>query len=81
MKLNSIFMKLKRKHPDHQRRKNDSGMQPWVYKAGEEQWRNVAPVFPAGFAGGAMKRGRQNYELKVFGSKNVPYVGQLNIRW
>ena len=28
-----------------------------------------------------MKRGRQNFELKLFGCKNVPYVGQINVRW
>ena len=37
------------------------------------QWRNVAPASP----GGAMRRGRQNFELKLIGCKNVPYVGQL----
>ena len=37
------------------------------------QWRNVAPVAPAS-PGGAMRRGRQNFELKLFGCKNVPYV-------
>ena len=41
------------------------------------QWRNVAPASP----GGAMKRGRQHFELKLFGCKNVPYVGQINVRW
>ena len=44
------------------------------------QWRNVAPVAPAS-PGGAMRRGRQNVELKLFGCKNVPYVGQINVRW
>ena len=44
------------------------------------QWRNVAPVAPAS-PGGAMRRGRQNFELKLFGCKNVPYVGQINVRW
>ena len=28
-----------------------------------------------------MRRGRQNFELKLFGCKNVPYVGQINVRW
>ena len=42
------------------------------------QWRNVAPVAPAG---GAMRRVRQNFELKLFGCKNAPYVGQINVRW
>ena len=28
-----------------------------------------------------MRRGRQNLELKLFGCKNVPYVGQINVRW
>ena len=28
-----------------------------------------------------MRRGRQNYELKVFGSKNLPKVGQFNVQW
>ena len=28
-----------------------------------------------------MRRGRQNVELKLFGCKNVPYVGQINVRW
>ena len=36
----------------------------------------VALVAPAA---GAMRRGRQNYELKVFGCKNVPYVGKFNV--
>ena len=27
-----------------------------------------------------MRRGRQNFELKLFGCKNVPYVGQINVR-
>ena len=44
------------------------------------QWRNVAPVAPAS-PGGAMRRGRQNFELKLFGCKNVPYVGQINVQW
>ena len=44
------------------------------------QWRNVAPVAPDS-PGGAMRRGRQNFELKLFGCKNVPYVGQINVRW
>ena len=30
---------------------------------------------------GAMRRGRQNYESKVFGSINIPYPGQINFRW
>ena len=44
------------------------------------QWRNVAPVAPAS-PGGAMRMGRQNFELKLFGCKNVPYVGHINVRW
>ena len=28
-----------------------------------------------------MRRGRQNFELKLFGCKNVPYVGQINVLW
>ena len=28
-----------------------------------------------------MRRGRQNFELKLFGCKNVPQVGQINVRW
>ena len=28
-----------------------------------------------------MRRGRKNFELKLFGCKNVPYVGQINVRW
>ena len=28
-----------------------------------------------------MRRGRQNFEFKLFGCKNVPYVGQINVRW
>ena len=44
------------------------------------QWRNVAPVAPAS-PEGAMRRGRQNFELKLFGCKNVPYVGQINFQW
>ena len=28
-----------------------------------------------------MRRRRQNFELKLFGCKNVPYVGQINVRW
>ena len=28
-----------------------------------------------------MRRGRQNFELKLFDCKNVPYVGQINVRW
>ena len=44
------------------------------------QWRNVAPVAPAS-PGGAIRRGRQNFELKLFGCKNVPYVGLINVRW
>ena len=28
-----------------------------------------------------MRRGRQNFELKLFGCKNVPYVGQIDFRW
>ena len=51
-----------------------------VLKIGCAQWRNVAPVAPAS-PGGAMRRGRQNFELKLFGCKNVPYVGQINVRW
>ena len=43
----------------------------------DAQWRNVAPALP----GGAMRRGRQNFELKLFGCKNAPYVGQINVRW
>ena len=27
------------------------------------------------------EKGRQNFELKLFGCKNVPYVGQINVRW
>ena len=27
--------------------------------------------------GGAMRRGRQNYESKVFGSINIPYPAKL----
>ena len=34
-------------------------------------WRYIATVAPAS-SGGAMRRGCQNYELNVFGSKNVP---------
>ena len=45
-----------------------------------QQWRNVASVAPAS-PGGAMRRGRQNFELKLFGCKNVPYVGQINVQW
>ena len=28
-----------------------------------------------------MRRGRQNFELTLFGCKNVPYVGQINVWW
>ena len=28
-----------------------------------------------------MRRGRENFELKLFGCKNVLYVGQINVRW
>ena len=28
-----------------------------------------------------MRRGRQNFEIKLFGCKNVPNVGQINVRW
>ena len=28
-----------------------------------------------------MRRGRQNFELNLFGCKNVPYFGQINVRW
>ena len=28
-----------------------------------------------------MRRGRQNFEFKLFGCKNVPYVGQINVGW
>ena len=45
-----------------------------------KHWRNVAPVASAS-PGGAMRWGRQNFELKLFGCKNVPYVGQINVRW
>ena len=44
------------------------------------QWRNVAPVAPASPVG-AMRRGRQNFELQLFGCKNVPNFGQINVRW
>ena len=51
-----------------------------TFGTGWKQRRNVAPVAPAA-PGGAMRRGRQNFEFKLFGSKNVPYVGQINVRW
>ena len=35
-----------------------------------DQWRNVA-----------MRKGRQNFEFKLFGCKYVPYVGHINVRW
>ena len=28
-----------------------------------------------------MRRGRQNFELNLFGCKNLPYVGQINVGW
>ena len=28
-----------------------------------------------------MRRGRQNFEYKLFGCKNGPYIGQINVRW
>ena len=34
------------------------------------QWRNVAPASP----GCTMRRGRQNFEFKLFGCKNVHIV-------
>ena len=30
---------------------------------------------------GTMRRGRQNFELKLFGCKNLPYVGEINVKW
>ena len=51
-----------------------------AFHQSSEQWRKVAPVAPASL-GGAMRRGRQNFEIKLFDCKNVPYVGQINVRW
>ena len=28
-----------------------------------------------------MRRGHQNFELKLFSCNNVPYVGQINVWW
>ena len=42
------------------------------------QWRNVATVAPFSFWRHEKKG---DYELKVFGCKTVPYVGQFNFRW
>ena len=42
------------------------------------QWRNIVTIALAP-PRGAMRLGRQNYELKLFGSKNAPLPGQLNV--
>ena len=32
-------------------------------------------------ARGCHEKGAPKFELKLFGCKNVPYVGQINVRW